>query len=358
MKKQFNINLETIKKYAKNRKVQAGGAALILAAIIGAVSYSNREVPYLPDIVEPVLETTLEDPDVWLSDVKTTKNTKKSTKTAKKKVTLKTAATKTQTKNLGTKTTKTSQTKKKDANTTVKTDVSKAVTTTEQYVKGSKIKTVVTKTVTTTTTTTMVQSGDTPAAATKPSTSSSSSSSGSKTGSSSSSGNKTGSSSTVSSVPQTKSEVKINAIAPKMPSNVSSAYQNLGFKIIVDPNYAASGHFVAKEQTTYIRATDNTIYHELGHFVAFAAGNVDTKDDFANTIYTAEKEKFTGTNKVYARQSAPEFFAESFREYVVGDKAGLQKNCPKTYAAIESAVSKINDSQVSKLKMIYGSYWK
>jgi hypothetical protein len=349
----FNINLETIKKYAMNRKVQAGGAALILAAIIGVVSFNNREVPYLPDIVEPELSATLEEGETPLGDMKTTKNTKKSTKTAKKKVTLKTAATKSETKNLGTKTTKTSQTKKKDASTTVKTDVSKAVTTTEQYVKGSKIKTVVTKTVTTTTTTTMVQSSDTGKAA------QASTSSGNKTSSSSGSKTSSSSGSTVSSVPATKSEVKIGAIAPKMPANVSSAYESLGFRIVVDPGYAASGHFVAKEQTTYIRSTDNTIYHELGHFVAFAAGNVDDeKKDFAQSVYPAEKEKFTGTNKVYARQSAAEFFAESFREYVVGDKSGLQKNCPKTYAAIESAVSKINDSQVSKLKAVYGAYWK
>ena len=321
-------------KYSKNRKAQAAAVAVVVAAIVGVVSFNaNREVPYLPDIVEPEMEATIEGEETPLGNTPgTTSKTKKTTKTSKKKVSLKTAATKSETKNLGTKTTTTSNTKKVDANTTVKTDVTKAVTTTEKYVKGSKTKTVTTKTVTTTKTTTTV-------------TASASASTGS------SSARPAASSSTA-----TAGEVKLSSIAQKMPSNVISAYEALGFKVIVDPSAAASGHFVAKTRTTTIRSTDTTIYHEIGHFIAFAAGNVDQTSNF-ESIYQSEKGSFSGTNKIYAQQRASEFFAESVREYTVGDKAGLKAKCPKTYAAIESAIAKITDSQVALLKRAYGSVW-
>lgn len=330
----MNTIKDFVAKFAKNRKAQAATVAVIVAAIVGVVSLNtNREVPYLPDIVEPELEATIEGEETPLASTPgTTTKTKKTTKTSKKKVSLKSAATKTETKKLGTKTTTTSNTKKMNATTTVKTDVTKAVTTTEKYVKGSKTKTVTTKTVTTTKTTTTIT-----AAATA------------STGSSS-----TGRASTASTA--SAGEVKLSSIAQKMPSNVISAYEALGFKVVVDPGAAASGHFVAKTRTTTIRSTDTTIYHEIGHFIAFAAGNVDQTSNF-QSIYAAEKGSFSGTNKIYAQQKASEFFAESVREYTVGNKAGLKASCPKTYAAIESAIAKITDSQVALLKRAYSSVW-
>ena len=48
---------------------------------------------------------------------------------------------------------------------------------------------------------------------------------------------------------------------------------------------------------------NETIYHELGHFLAFVAGNVDRTSDFA-AVYNSEKSKFTGINRSYATQNS------------------------------------------------------
>lgn len=356
----IRIDREKIMDMLRNRKFQAGAAAVAVAAIVGITSFYNtsREIPVLPEIMEPGdLEAEIQPSEVYYTNQPdkpgTTTKTKKSTSTTKKQVKLKTASKKTQTKNLGTKTTKSSNTKKTNKTTTVKTDVTKAVTTTEKYVKNSKIKTVTTKTVTTTkTTTTVVKAVATPAAVSASNSAAASTGTGSAAAQSSSAAQ---ASAAASSAPA--GEVKVGAIAGKMPSNVLNAYESLGFKIIVEPGSSASGFFSAKTRSITLRnSADNTIYHELGHFIAFAAGNVDLTTGFS-AIYAAEKNSFNGKNKIYAQQKEAEFFAECVREYIVGDNAGLKATCPQTYAAIESAISKITDSQVAKLKVIYKSVW-
>ena len=90
-----------------------------------------------------------------------------------------------------------------------------------------------------------------------------------------------------------------------------------------------------------------TIYHELGHFLAFVAGNVDRTSDFA-AVYNSEKSKFTGINRSYATQNSSEYFAESVLEYVTSPST-LKRQRPKTYAAIVAALNKITDERIQRV---------
>ena len=141
-----------------------------------------------------------------------------------------------------------------------------------------------------------------------------------------------------------------------MDSRVLNAYTKMGFSVIVDPSVSYAGHFVAKSRTITLQEADNTIYHELGHFLAFIAGNVDQSSDFVS-VYNSEKTKYTGDNKIYAVQSASEFFAECVRDYCI-NPSRLQSTCPKTYKSIESALSKVTDARINMIMKVYAPVWK
>lgn len=95
------------------------------------------------------------------------------------------------------------------------------------------------------------------------------------------------------------------------------------------------------------------VYHELGHFLAWIAGNVDKRSEFA-TIYKSEKEKYTGVRKAYVTQNASEYFAESYRDYILSG-SNLKKSRPKTYAYVRNAVQTIQNSpdRITKIKNVY-----
>ena len=333
MKKKINFKNFIIKK-----KVAAG--CIVAAAIITAGSFAMlwqpSDIPELTDYTDPVIETTITGDDTPLaSQPKVTTKTSTSTKTSKKTVRLKKAAKKTYTKKLPTQTKKSTKTTKKNSTTTVKTEKTVKTATTEKYTKKSKKKVVTTKV-----TTTVVQQI---AGASNEDTTATGTSSSSTAGTGTSGTNKY----TVSNVA---------SIAPKMDSRVLNAYTKMGFSVIVDPSVSYAGHFVAKSRTITLQEADNTIYHELGHFLAFIAGNVDQSSDFVS-VYNSEKTKYTGDNKIYAVQSASEFFAECVRDYCI-NPSRLQSTCPKTYKAIESALSKVTDARINMIMKVYAPVWK
>ena len=104
-----------------------------------------------------------------------------------------------------------------------------------------------------------------------------------------------------------------------------------------------------------MRYNDDNVYHELGHFLAFVAGNYDTSSAFAE-IYNSEKGLYNGRNSIYVLKNASEYFAESYRNYVL-DKSGLEATRPLTYGAIETALGRITDTQIARLKRVYGPIW-
>ena len=141
-----------------------------------------------------------------------------------------------------------------------------------------------------------------------------------------------------------------------MDSRVLNAYTKMGFTVTVDPSVSYAGHFDAKTRMITLQCEDSTIYHELGHFLAFVAGNVDTTSTF-EAVYNSEKSKFTGVRKAYATQNASEYFAESVLNYVENPSA-LKSQRPQTYEAIVNALSKVTDAQITKIMNVYKVVWK
>jgi uncharacterized protein with beta-barrel porin domain len=319
----------------KKKKWRNAGGLLVLAIAIAAGCWygldqqSQKDVPELTSFVDTEEGTIAEiqEDEVPLGDTKvTTKTTKK---TSKKTVKLKKAAKKTY------KVTKPSTTKKTSNTTTkngqkVKVDKTIVTSVVESFKKKSKTKTVTTTVKTTTKTTTTATSGT-----------------GSVTGSLTSTTN-----SSTSTGVQT---LDVATAASNADANVIKAFQTLGFSIKVDSSVSYSGYFDAKTQKITLKKNDNTIYHELGHFLAFMAGNADTKSDF-KAIYESEKDQFTGVNKAYVTQDSSEYFAESYKDYVL-DASALKSSRPQTYEAIVAALAKVTDKQIEKIKEVYGPVW-
>ena len=329
MKRKMNL-----KSFFLKKKVAAGCIAVAAVLAFGSISMvwqSSPDVPELTTYTDPEIETTITGDDTPLaSKPKVTTKTTSKTKTTKKKVKMKRAAKKSYTKKLPTKSKTKTNTARKNKTTTVKTQ------TTEKFTKKSKKKLVTEKITTTVKTTTTVAAA--PASQKNDS------------------GEQAVAVSAGSSSPQSKYTVdNVASIAPKMDKRVLEAYTEMGFKVVVDPSVSYSGHFDARTRTITLQEADDTIYHELGHFLAFIAGNADQSSSFAS-VYNNEKSKFTGYNKAYATQNASEYFAESVRDYVENpDLLSSQRSA--TYNAIQQALNTVTSSRVNMIMKAYGAIW-
>lgn len=333
-------------EWLANKKVVSSCAAIALAAVIGGVSLFSGagETPEFPSYTDPIMETSIiEDETPLASQPKTTVKTTSSTKTTRKTVKLKKASKKSYTKKLKTKTKVTNKTNK-SGNTTVDTKTTVVTKATAKYTKKSKKKVVTSKITTTVQTTTTQQVSI--ANETAVSTTSSGTSVSQATAAASSSQN------------QSKYEANVAnvaSVAGKMDNRVIAAYQQLGFKLVVDPSVNYSGYFDARSRSITMKQIDDSVYHELGHFLAFIAGNVDKTASF-QSIFAAEKANVTAFNKAYVTQNASEYFAESVKDYILNN-ASLKSTRPQTYAAVQNALNQITDAQIAKIQKIYGAFW-
>lgn len=307
---------------------------MALALVIGCVTMIQEpvKVPELPSYTDPVLEVSIEDEETPLAAAPkvTTKTTKKTTK---KNVKLKTAASKTYTKKLPTTKKTTNKTQNK-TNETISIQTTVLTAKTEKYTKKSNIKVVSTTVTTTVKTTTTSKTNDTFTSAVSNSNVSTVKSTG-KTG---------------------KYETDVAKLTPLMDGRVVYAYEKLGFKLMVDSSVSYAGHFDARTRTITLQMEDDTVYHELGHFLAFITGNTDKSSSFVEA-YNQEKSKFTGVNKAYATQNSSEYFAESMKDYCLNPGA-LKSARPKTYAALTQALNIVTDAQVQKVLTLYAPVWK
>lgn len=333
-------------EWLANKKVVSSCAAIALAAVIGGVSLFSGagETPEFPSYTDPIMETSIiEDETPLASQPKTTVKTTSSTKTTRKTVKLKKASKKSYTKKLKTKTKVTNKTNK-SGNTTVDTKTTVVTKATAKYTKKSKKKVVTSKITTTVQTTTTQQVSI--ANETAVSTTSSGTSAAQATAAASSSQN------------QSKYEANVAnvaSVAGKMDNRVIAAYLQLGFKLVVDPSVNYSGYFDARSRSITMKQIDDSVYHELGHFLAFIAGNVDKTASF-QSIFAAEKANVTAFNKAYVTQNASEYFAESVKDYILNN-ASLKSTRPQTYAAVQNALNQITDAQIAKIQKIYGAFW-
>ena len=307
----------------RNRKIAAGVTAIVLAVAVGstAVVQQKSQIPELPSYTDPVLETTIEEEETPLASAPKV-NTTTSKKTSSKKVTMKSAAKKTYTKTIPAEST-TSRKTSETSSATVTTQTTVVKKSKEAYTKKSKVKVVTTETTTTVTTTTTAKA----AAAT-----------------------------TVSGNTVANGTVDVSKIAPKADSRVITAYRTLGFTVEVNSSVSYSGYFDARNQKITVKKADDTIYHELGHFVAFVAGNADQTAEF-KAIFSQEKALYTAYNKSYVTQNSAEYFAESVKEFTLNPVA-LKSARPKTYEAVKEAMDKLTDDRVAKVKKVYSMIWK
>lgn len=317
---------KSIKEFFRQKKVAAGcvAAAVIIAAGSFGINWQSQDAVVFPSYTDPVIETSLTGDDTPLaSKPKVTTKKKTSTKTTKKKVKLKKASKKSYTKKLPTKHKTSTKTKKANKTTTVRTKKVVKTATTEKYTKKSKQKVVTKKVTTTVTTTTTVAAGVQAFAHT----------------------------SAVSASNTSYTVSNIASVAPRMESRVLNAFTKLGFTVKVDSSVSYSGHFDARTRTITMKQMDDTIYHELGHFLAFMAGNMDTGSKFAS-VYSSEKGMVTGYNKAYVTQNASEYFAESVKDYML-NPGSLEAQRPNTYKAIEKALSMVTEQQIELYKGFY-----
>lgn len=323
-------------KEALRKKLTKAGA-LALAAVVamgGGVTYYNsqNQVPELITYVDTDGSIEIPDEDVPLAAPKVTKSTK--TKKKIKKIKMKKASKKTYKKAGKTVTKKKKKVKSSKKNVTT-TETLTATNVTNAYKKGSKIDTRVT-TVKTTVIKTVVPTGTAAATGTATTTATKATTAG--TASAAQNG-----------------EITITQIAPLVSGNVTSAFQKLGFKIVINSGVSYSGLCDARTRTVTLKRADNTVYHELGHFVAFVAGNIDTSSAF-QSIYNREKSLYTDYNKSYVLSSSSEYFAESYKNYIL-NPTQLKNSRPETYAAIENALSRVTDAQASRILSVYGALW-
>ena len=318
-----------ITELLKKRRVAAGLTAIVLAVAVGSVAVVQQksQIPELPVYTDPEMETNIEEEGTPLADKPVVKTTT-SKKTTTKKVKMKKAAAKTYTKELpATSTTSKKTAQTSSASVVTQTTVVKKIE--EKYTKKSKVKVVTTVATTTVTTTTTAKAG-------------------ASTG--------VNSATTANNNSGVTGTVEVGQLAPKEDSRVLTAYRTLGFKVNVDPSVSYSGYFNARNRQITLKKVNETIYHELGHFIAFIAGNVDTTSEF-KTIYNQEKSLYTAYNKAYVTQNSSEYFAESAKEYVLNPGA-LKAARPKTYEAVRSAVESITDERIAKIQKYYGAIWK
>lgn len=334
----------------KNKLVRFGGIALAAAVLVTGTWYTGRETDDLsiPQIVEYI---DTEDGSIVIPQeevplaTKPTVKVKKTTKRKVKKSKLKQKAKKTA---KTTKRTKKSKTvKKENSKQKVATDTTVLTTVVSATKKNSNVKTVTTTVVTTVKTTTT----------NKPKGSSSSeAASTANTVTANTAATNTAAAASSDEL-QTVSNVTVRSLASRADANVLSAFENLEFQIEINPTSSYSGYFSVKAHNIILKkSSGDTIYHELGHFVGWLAGNVDTSSEFV-AIYNKEKSALQSANYQYLTKSSAEYFAESYKDYVLSPQ-NLQSTRPQTYEFVKNAVSRITDARVSNIKSAYmKAYW-
>ena len=332
----------------RNKLVRFGGIALAAAVLVTGTWYTGQETDDLsiPQIVEYV---DTEDGSIVIPEeevplaTKPTVKVKKTTRRKVKKSKLKKKAKKTA---KSTKRSKKSKTvKKENSKKKVATDTTVLTTVVSATKKNSKVKTVTTTVETTVKTTTT----------NKPKRSSSEVAASANTATANTAAS--AAQSTSSDEMQIVSNVTVRSMAPRADANVLNAFENLEFKIEINPTSSYSGYFSVKAHNIILKkSSGDTIYHELGHFVGWLAGNVDTSSEFV-AIYNKEKSALQSANYQYLTKSSAEYFAESYKDYVLSPQ-NLQSTRPQTYEFVKNAVSRITDARVTNIKSAYmKAYW-
>lgn len=314
------MSREKLTELLKKRSTRIGGvvlaAAIVFSGSMWAWKDSQSTIPELVTYVDMAEDVTIEDDEVPLGKAKVTLTVGQSTtlKASGKKATWKSSK-----KSVATVNKKGKVTAKKEGTATITAKVGKK-TTKWNIAVTKKSKAGTTETVTTTAEKT---AGTTEAL---------------------------GSGAT--------GEIPVTAIAARVDARVSNAFTTMGCTIKTASGVPYDGQFDARTRSITLNAekdTSQTVYHELGHFLAFIAGNYDKSTEFA-AIFAKEQSLYTAYNKAYVCSNASEYFAESFKNYTL-DPTTLQTSRPETYAAIVNCLAKVTDAQVSAIMTAYSAIW-
>ena len=140
------------------------------------------------------------------------------------------------------------------------------------------------------------------------------------------------------------SDLAMKKLAPKVQDYIPEAFKKAGFKIIINPNYStmACSFNESGRNITLLSATGTNIYHAIGHFISYMAGDVQNSAAF-KAIFNEEIGSFAGAYPSNARLAPKEFFGECTREYYT-NKSSLKAHCPKAYATLVNAIKKVKAS--------------
>ena len=143
---------------------------------------------------------------------------------------------------------------------------------------------------------------------------------------------------------------------------IIECFVQCGCKVILDDRLndgydvinliASHGYFAIKND-------DDSIYLGFAYFVDLVSGRTSTYQSFWN-IYNREKNNFPGDNKEVAISNTTNYFNYCFKEYLF-NRQRLQTFCPSSASAIQTAISKINNTTIRYAKMLitpYHSLWE
>jgi hypothetical protein len=135
-----------------------------------------------------------------------------------------------------------------------------------------------------------------------------------------------------------------------------SAFDQLEFVIVVNPNSSYLGYFSTSKHSIEMRSISvSTFRHEIGHFLDVLKNMPSRSAEFAG-IYSREKGLYTGTNAAYITSNAQEYFAQSYRNYLES-ASQLQAERPETYAFIVAQVTSISSADISRTYNQYSWSW-
>lgn len=153
---------------------------------------------------------------------------------------------------------------------------------------------------------------------------------------------------------------KFSDIKGHVNPKVYNAFNELGFTFKIDSQLKTTGVFSIQNHWIKLKNGRSAyLLHELGHFVSCLKGKngskIDTSSEFVR-IYNTEKNNYVGYNKGYVTRTSSEFFAEAFRDYT-DNPIILKKCCPQTYAYMEKMVNSISANDIVNFRNRYGWCW-
>lgn len=141
---------------------------------------------------------------------------------------------------------------------------------------------------------------------------------------------------------------------------VVSAFKELKFEVIYDKEANYAGTFSIRHHAIILKGKNKKwLLHEMGHFLSHLKGGAANTKKF-EYIYKKEKKGYRDMKgqkvKKYVCKNSKEYFAQSFADYTIRPKT-LKKQRPKTYAYIFGKVASVTETDIVRIKQMYGRAW-